>query len=189
VIAVSDELHQLRVAFVVANEGIEESELAEPWGAVLAAGGRPELVAPHPGRVQAVHHLDRTNQFAVDRVTEDARAGDYDAVVLPGGVLTSDLLRQDAAAVDFIMAMFEQGKPVAAICQGAQTLVDGALVEGRTVTSWPALQTDMRNAGATWVDQEVAVCRHGINTLVTSRRTEDLTAFCRAMTEVFAEAC
>ena len=100
----SDELHQLRVAFVVANEGIEESELAEPWGAVLAAGGRPELVAPHPGRVQAVHHLDRTNQFAVDRVTEDARAGDYDAVVLPGGVLTSDLLRQDAAAVNMLLA-------------------------------------------------------------------------------------
>jgi protease I len=183
-----DELHQLRVAFVVANEGIEESELAEPWNAVLAAGGRPELVAPRPGNVQAVHHLDRTKQFAVDRVTEDAQAADYDAVVLPGGVLTSDLLRQDAAAVDFIMAMFEQGKPVAAICQGARTLVDGALVEGRTMTSCPSLQTDMRNAGATWVDEEVTVCRHGINTLVTSRRTEDLSAFCRTITQVFSEA-
>ena len=185
----SDELHQLRVAFVVANEGIEESELIEPWSEVLAAGRRPELVAPLAGNVQSVHHLDRAKQFAVDRVTEDARAADYDAVVLPGGVLTSDLLRQDAAAVDFIMAMFEQGKPVAAICQGAQTLVDGALVEGRTLTSWPALQTDMRNAGATWVDEEVAVCRQGINTLVTSRRAEDLAVFCRTMTEVFSQAC
>lgn len=182
-------LQHFRVAFVVANEGVEEAELTEPWSAVIAAGGSPELVAPRPGRVQAMRRWEMADQFPVDRITEDARAADYDAVVLPGGVANPDLLRQDAAAVDFIMAMFEKGKPVAAICHGAQTLVDGALVEGRTLTSWPSLQTDLRNAGATWVDQEVAVCRQGINTLVTGRRPEDLTAFCRTFTQVFSEAC
>ena len=182
-----DELNGKRVAFVVANEGIEQVELSEPWRAVLDAGGRPELVAPKPGQAQAMHHLDKGDRFPVDRITDEARAADYDAVVLPGGVANPDQLRQDAAAVDFIMSMFEKGKPVAAICHGPWTLVDGDLVDGRTLTSWPSLQTDLRNAGANWVDREVAVCRDGINVLVTSRKPADLGAFCREITSVFAE--
>ena len=117
-----------------------------------------------------MRHLDRADRFPVDQVTERANAADYDAVVLPGGVANPDRLRTDAAAVDFLMAMFEAGKPVAAICHGPWTLIEGDLVAGRTLTSWPSLQTDLRNAGAYWVDREVVVCRLGINTLVTSRR-------------------
>ncbi len=120
-------------------------------------------------------------------MTDQARAADYDAVVLPGGVANPDRLRTDAAAVDFLMAMFEAGKPVGAICHGPWTLIEGDLVAGRTVTSWPSLQTDLRNAGAYWVDREVVVCRNGINTLVTSRKPDDLGAFCRQLTELRAD--
>lgn len=183
----ASELKDVRVAFVVANEGIEQVELSEPWKAVVEAGGRPDLIAPKPGDAQAMHHLDKADRFPVDRITEDARAEDYDAVVLPGGVANPDQLRGDAPAVDFIMSMFEKGKPVAAICHGPWTLIDGDLVCGRTVTSWPSLQTDLRNAGATWVDEEVKVCRDGINVLITSRKPDDLKAFCREITRVFAE--
>jgi protease I len=179
-------LRDVRVAFVVANEGIEEIELLQPWRAVVDAGGRAEVVAPQPGMVETMRHLDRADRFPVDRSTEAARAGDYDAAVLPGGVANPDRLRTDAAAVDFLMAMFEAGKPVAAICHGPWTLIEGDLVAGRTVTSWPSLRTDLRNAGAYWVDREVVVCREGINTLVTSRRPDDLDAFCRAFTTAFA---
>jgi protease I len=182
---VRHDLDNTTVAFLVANEGIEEIELLEPWQAVVNAGGRPELVAPRPGLVETMRHLDRADRFPVDRVTEDVSARDYDAVVLPGGVANPDQLRQDAAAVDFLMAMFEASKPVAAICHGPWTLIDGGLVGGRTVTSWPSLQTDLRNAGATWIDREVVVCRDGINTLVTSRRPDDLTAFCAAFVREF----
>ena len=122
------------------------------------------------------------------RSPSGASAGDYDAVVLPGGVANPDALRTDAAAVDFLMAMFEAGKPVAAICHGPWTLIEGDLVAGRTLTSWPSLQTDLRNAGAYWVDREVVVCRLGINTMVTSRKPEDLGAFCREMVAAFAPA-
>jgi protease I len=184
----TNELKNVRVAFVVANEGIEEIELLEPWQAVINAGGTPELVAPESGMVETMRHLNRADRFPVDRLTGEVAAADYDAVVLPGGVANPDLLRQDAAAVDFIMAMFEAGKPVAAICHGPWTLIEGDLVCGRTVTSWPSLQTDLRNAGATWVDKEVAVCRDGINTIITSRKPDDLTAFCREFTTVFAES-
>jgi protease I len=182
------DLENTRVAFVVANEGIEEIELLEPWQAVINAGGEPELIAPKRGLVETMRHLDRADRFPVDRTTGEVSADEYDAIVLPGGVANPDLLRQDAAAVDFIMAMFEAGKPLAAICHGPWTLIEGDLVCGRTVTSWPSLQTDLRNAGATWVDREVAVCHDGINTLVTSRKPADLTAFCQAFTQVFAEA-
>ena len=131
-----------------------------------------------------MRHLDRADRFPVDQVTEQARAADYDAVVLPGGVANPDQLRTDAPAVDFLMAMFEAGKPVAAICHGPWTLIEGDLVAGRTLTSWPSLQTDLRNAGAYWVDRDVVVCRLGINTLVTSRQPDDLDAFCREITAV-----
>jgi protease I len=184
----TDELHDVRVAFVVANEGIEQSELLRPWRAVADAGGRASLVAPQPGMVETMRHLDRADRFPVDEVTERVRAADYDAVVLPGGVANPDHLRQDAAAVDFLMAMFEAGKPVAAICHGPWTLVEGDLVAGRTLTSWPSLQTDLRNAGAYWVDRDVVVCRLGINTLVTSRKPDDLGVFCREMVAAFAPA-
>jgi deglycase len=183
----SEQLAGVRVAFVVANEGIEQVELTEPWRAVMEAGGRPALIAPQSGVAQAMHHLDLADSFPVDRITESARADDYDAVVLPGGIANPDLLRQDAPAVDFLMWMFEKGKPVAAVCHGPRTLIDGDLVWGRTVTSEPSMQTDLRNAGATWVDKAVTVCRDGINVLVTGRRPTDLGAFCHAMTGVFAE--
>jgi len=184
----TNELNDRRVAFVVANEGIEEIELLHPWRAVVDAGGTAELVAPQPGMVETMRHLDRADRFPVDQVTERASAGDYDAVVLPGGVANPDRLRRDAAAVDFIMAMFERGKPLAAICHGPWTLIEGDLVCGRTMTSWPSIASDLRNAGANWVDEEVVVCREGINTIITSRQPADLDAFCREMTGVFAES-
>jgi protease I len=183
---VTDELHDVRVAFVVANEGIEEIELLQPWRAVVDAGGSAELVAPQSGMVETMRHLDRADRFPVDQITERASAADYDAVVLPGGVANPDHLRTDGAAVDFLMAMFEAGKPLAAICHGPWTLIEGDLVAGRTLTSWPSLQTDLRNAGAYWVERDVVVCRLGINTLVTSRGPDDLGAFCREMTTAFA---
>jgi protease I len=183
----TNELENVRVAFVVANEGIEQIELSEPWKAVVNAGGKPELVAPKPGLAGTMQHLEQSGRFPVDRVTEKAVAADFDAVVLPGGVANPDQLRQDAPAVDFLMSMFEAGKPVAAICHGPWTLIEGDLVCGRTMTSWPSLQTDLRNAGATWVDKEVHVCRDGINVLITSRQPSDLGAFCREITSVFAE--
>lgn len=181
-----NELAHRRVAFVVANEGIEQAELLAPWQAVADAGGDPQLVAPDAGMVETMCHLDRSDRFPVDLVTDETRADDFDAVVLPGGVANSDRLRTDAAAVDLLMAMFEAGKPVAAICHGAWPLVEGDLVAGRTVTSWPSLQSDLRNAGAYWVDREVVVCRQGINTMVTSRGPDDLAPFCRNLVDVFA---
>ncbi len=182
------ELLNTRIAFVVANEGVEESELLRPWQAVADAGAVPQLVAPEPGTVETMHGLDRAGRFPVDQVTDRARALDYDAVVLPGGLANSDLLRTDAAAVDLLMAMFEAGKPVAAICHGQLTLIEGDLVAGRTVTSSPSLQSDLRNAGAYWVDRDVIVCRQGINTLVTGRGPEDLDLFCEKLVDVCASA-
>ncbi len=179
----------IRVAFVVANEGIEQVELTEPWRAVLAAGGRPELIAPARGEAQAMNHLDRADRFEVDRTTEEVRPEDYDAVVLPGGVANPDQLRLDTAAVRFVRSMFAAGKPTAAICHGPWTLVEGDLVDGRTLTSWPSLRTDIRNAGGRWVDVEVQVCTDGPNVLVTSRKPDDLKAFCAQMVEVFADGC
>jgi len=175
-----------RIAFVVANHGVEEMELVQPWQAVLDAGGRPDLVAPRSGLIETMHDLDRADRFPVDQVTDHACAADYDGAVLPGGVANPDRLRTDAAAVDFLMALFEAGKPVAAMRHGASTLIEGDLVTGRTVTSWPSLQTDLRNAGAHWVDRDVVVCRRGINVLVTGRGPNDLGAFCQAVTGVFS---
>lgn len=181
----ANELEHTKVAFVVSNEGIEQAELLRPWQAVSDAGGDPQLVAPNAGMVETMCHLDRADRFPVDLVTDEAHAEDFDAVVLPGGVANSDRLRTDAAAVDFLMAMFEAGKPVAAICHGAWPLVEGDLVAGRTVTSWPSMQSDLRNAGAYWVDRDVVVCRQGINTMVTSRGPGDLAPFCRNLVDVF----
>ncbi len=177
----ADVLDSVRVAFLVANRGIEEAMLVRPWQAVVDAGAEAELLAPAEGLAQMVRKCTPVTRFPVDRVTDDARAADYDAAVLPGGVANADELRTDAAAVDFLMAMFEASKLVAAVSHGVSPLIDGDLVSGRTVTSCPSLQTDLRNARAVWVDREVVVCRRGINTLVTSRRPEDLGAFCRQL--------
>jgi protease I len=185
---VTNELKNVRVAFVVANEGIEQCELIGPWKAVMNAGGKPDLVAPKPGLAGTMQHLEKAGRFPVDRLTKEARIDDYDAVVLPGGVANPDLLRQDAAAVGFLTAMCQAGKPVAAICHGPWVLIEGDLVAGRTVTSWPSLQTDLRNAGATWVDEDVHVCRRGPNALITSRKPDDIFVFCREITSVFAES-
>lgn len=175
------------VAFLVAPEGVEEPELTSPWQAVVEAGGTPRLVSTRPGKVQAFNHLDRGDVFEVDDVVAEASALDYDALVLPGGVANPDALRLDPSAVAFVRDFFGQHKPVAAICHAPWLLIEAGAVEGRTVTSWPSLRTDLTNAGATWVDEEVKVCTGGPNTLVTSRRPDDLAAFGDTLVSEFAK--
>jgi protease I len=171
-----------RIAFLATN-GVEQVELTEPWKAVEQAGGKPELISLEEGEIQGFEHLDKGDTFSVDRAVGDADAGDYDGLVLPGGVANPDFLRADEDAVRFTRAFFEAGKPVAAICHGPWTLIDAGVVRGRTVTSWPSLETDLRNAGAEWVDEEV----HVDSGLVTSRKPEDLPAFCDKLVEEFCE--
>ena len=173
-----------KIAFVVANEGVEEVELTEPWAAVEQAGGRPELIAPEGGEVQAFNHLDKGDTFAVDKRIEQARPEEYDGLVLPGGVANPDQLRTVPRAVEFLREFFSEGKPVGVICHGPWTLVEADLVRDRTRTSWPSLRSDIRNAGGNWVDEEVVV-DHG---LVSSRKPDDLPAFCAKILEEFAEA-
>jgi protease I len=174
------------VVFLVANEGIEQVELTASWRAVEQAGGRPVLVAPEAGSAQALHHLDKGDTFDVDRTTADLKVDDYVGIVLPGGVANPDALRLDEPAVSFVSSFFAAGKPVAAICHASWTLVEADVVRGRRLTSWPSLRTDLRNAGADWVDEEVVVCTAGPNTLVTSRKPDDLDAFCSTVVGVFA---
>ncbi|MFF4160327.1 type 1 glutamine amidotransferase domain-containing protein [Streptomyces sp. NPDC001678] len=174
----------MRIAFLVAPEGVEQIELTDPWRAVQDAGGSPELVSTKPGRVQAFHHLDKADTFAVDAsLDDDARPDDYALLVLPGGLANPDALRLDERAVAFVQAFFAAGKPVAAICHAPWILVEAGVVDGRTLTSWPSLRTDIRNAGGNWVDEQVVVCGNGPNTLITSRRPKDLKAFDTALTE------
>jgi protease I len=174
---VADELRGKTIAFLTANEGVEQVELTEPWHVVEEAGGTPQLLAPDGGQVQAFNHLDKADTFAVDRQVGKASVADYDALVLPGGVANPDNLRTHDEAVSFVRQFVDAGKPVAVICHGPWTLIEAAVVEGRTLTSWPSLQTDLRNAGATWVDEEVQVCTEGPNVLISSRRPDDLKAF------------
>jgi protease I len=172
------------IAFLMANEGVEQIELTEPWRAVEEAGGRPRLIAPDANKkVQAFNHLDKADTFVVDMATNEANPDDFDGMVLPGGVANPDELRTDKAAVEFTKGMFDARKPVAAICHGPWTLVEAGVLKGRTITSWPSIQTDVRNAGGNWVDEEV----HVDNGLVTSRKPDDLPAFCKKMVEEFAE--
>jgi protease I len=173
-----------KIAFAVAPEGIEQVELTEPWKAVEQAGGTPQLVSTEKGSVQAFNHLDKAETFDVDATFEDATAEDFDGLVLPGGVANPDALRMDESAVAFIKGFFDEGKPVAAICHAPWTLVEADVVRGRRVTSWPSLQTDLRNAGATWVDEELVVDGN----LVTSRKPDDLPAFCSAVVGQYADA-
>ncbi len=181
----ADELRGKRIAFLIANEGVEQVELTEPWQAVEQAGGTPELLAPESGEAQAFNHLDKGDTFQVQRTVGEAEAGDYDGLVLPGGVANPDQLRTIPEAVQFVSAMFGAGKPVAVICHGPWTVVEADLVRGRTLTSWPSLQTDIRNAGGTWVDKEVQVCTSGPNVLITSRKPDDLPAFCAEAVRAF----
>ncbi|MET3987892.1 type 1 glutamine amidotransferase domain-containing protein [Streptomyces sp. PvR034] len=177
----------MRVAFLTAPEGVEEIELTRPWKAVLDAGWSPRLVSTEPGTVQAMRHLDKAGTYAVDRVLTGRTDESFDALVLPGGVANPDALRVSEAAVAFTRAFFEAGKPVAAICHAPWTLVEADVVRGRTLTSWPSLATDIRNAGGTWVDEQVHICRAAPATLVTSRNPDDLDAFCAALVKVFGD--
>jgi protease I len=178
----SNELQGKTIAFAVATEGIEQVELTEPWKAVEQAGGTPKLVSVETGKVQAFNHLDKADTFEVDVTFESTSAGDFDGLVLPGGVANPDALRANQQAVDFIGSFVQADKPVAVICHGPWTLVEADVVRGRTLTSWPSLKTDLRNAGATWVDQEVVVDGR----LVSSRKPDDLPAFCKNLVEVFS---
>jgi protease I len=178
----ANELQGKRIAFL-ATDGVEQIELTDPWTAVKQAGGEPELLSIKDGHIQGFNHLDKGDQFAVDTNVAQADAGDYDGLVLPGGVVNPDSLRMDENAVGFIREFFEQGKPVAAICHGPWTLIDAGVAKGRKVTSWPSLKTDLRNAGADWVDQECVVDRG----LVTSRKPDDLPAFNAKIVEEFGE--
>ncbi|GAA1725146.1 type 1 glutamine amidotransferase domain-containing protein [Nonomuraea sp. AD125B] len=173
------------IAFLVAPEGVEQVELTEPWKAVKQAGGTPKLISTDSGQIQGFNHLDKADEFAVDDTVDTADPASFDGLVLPGGVANPDFLRMQPAAVRFVHAFFDAGKPVAAICHAPWTLIEADVVRGRTMTSWPSLQTDLRNAGATWVDQEVVVDTEGPNTLVTSRKPDDLKAFCQAATDAF----
>ncbi len=180
----NDALTGKTVAFLVAAEGIEQVELTEPWKAVQEAGGTPRLLSPEAGKVQAFNHLDKADTFEVDVAVKEADVADYDGLVLPGGVANPDALRTDQDAVAFVKDFFTAGKPVAAICHAPWSLVEAGVLSGRRLTSWPSLQTDLRNAGATWVDQEVVVDGN----LVTSRNPDDLPAFNEKLTEMFAQA-
>jgi protease I len=175
-------LQDKKVAFV-ATDGVEQIELTEPWKAVENEGGTPELISIESGEIQGFNHLDKGDMFAVDRTADDAKADEYDGLVLPGGVANPDRLRTDENVVRFVRAFFEAGKPVAVICHGPWTIVEADVVRGRTLTSWPSLKTDIRNAGGTWVDEEV----HVDNGLVTSRKPDDLPAFCDKLVEEICE--
>jgi protease I len=178
----------VQIAFLVAPEGVEQVELTDPWQAVKDAGDTPVLVSTEPGEIQAFNHLDKADTFPVDRTVADTSAGDYGGLVLPGGVANPDFLRMDEKAVAFVRDFFEAGKPVAAICHGPWTLVEADVLRGRTLTSWPSLRTDIRNAGGEWVDEQVKVCGARPSTLITSRKPDDLKAFCEAFTAEFAKA-
>jgi deglycase len=178
-----DRLQGKRIAILVANEGVEQVELTSPRAAVREAGAEVELLALEGEEIQAFNHLDKGETFAPDKPVAEADAGDYDGLVLPGGVANPDQLRTDADAVRFVRSFFEAGKPVGVICHGPWTLIDAGVLDGRTLTSWPSLQTDLRNAGAEWVDEEVHVDRG----LVSSRKPDDLEAFNAKLVEELAE--
>jgi protease I len=168
---------------ILATDGFEQAELEEPRKALDAAGAKTVLISPKEGWIQGFHHHDKADPFPVDVMLRDAKADEYDALLLPGGALNPDQLRMNPEAVAFVRAIAASGKPIAAICHGPWTLVEADVVRGRTMTSWPSIKTDLKNAGANWVDREVVVDRG----LVTSRKPDDIPAFNRKMIEEFGE--
>jgi protease I len=179
----ADELTGTRIAFL-ASDMFEQVELTGPWNALRDAGAELELVSIEAGRVQGFNHYDKADVFSVDRTIDDADAAEYDALVLPGGVGNPDTLRLDHGAVQFVRAFFDLGKPVGAICHAPWLLIEAGVVQGRTLTSWPSLTTDLRNAGAHRIDEEVVIDGQ----LVTSRRPDDIPAFNKALIEVVSRA-
>jgi protease I len=179
----SDRLQGKKIAFLTANEGVEQVELTEPMQAVREAGAEAELLAPEAGVVQAFNHLDKGDTFQADRAVGDADPSEFDGLVLPGGVANPDQLRMKPEALEFVRGFFAAGKPVGAICHAPWTLIEAGVTKGRTLTSFPSLRTDLRNAGAEWVDEEV----HVDQGLVSSRKPDDLEAFNAKIVEEFAE--
>ncbi len=178
----ANELQGKRIAFLAAD-GVEQVELTEPWKAVKNAGADVELLSIKEGEIQGMNHMDKGDTFPVDRHVSAADPTDYDGLVIPGGVANPDFLRMDEDAVRFTRRLFEQGKPVGSICHGPWLLVEAGVLPGRTVTSWPSLKTDIENAGGTWTDSECQIDRG----LVTSRKPDDLPAFCAKLVEEFGE--
>ena len=178
-----EKLSGKKVAFLMANEGVEQVELTEPLEALRGCGAEVELLAPEAGEIQAFNHLDKAHTFPVDRAVGEADPSAYDGLVLPGGVANPDILRTEEEALRFVRDFFASGKPVGAICHAPWTLIDAGVVEGRTLTSWPSLETDLRNAGAEWVAEEV----HVDQGLVTSRKPDDLEAFVSKVLEELSE--
>jgi protease I len=181
-IEMAADLSGKRVA-ILAADGVEQVELIEPRKAVEEAGADVELVSLQAGEIQGFDHLDHGEKFKVDKAVSDASADDYDALLLPGGVANPDFLRADDDAVAFVRAFADAKKPIGVICHGPWTLIDAGVAKGRTITSWPSLQTDLRNAGANWVDEAVVVDEG----LVSSRKPGDLPAFCAKVVEEFCE--
>jgi protease I len=178
----ANELQGKKIAFI-ATEGVEQVELTEPWKAVKEAGAEPELISMTDEEFQAWNHFDKSDPFKPDKTAEEAQVGDYDGLVLPGGVANPDQLRTDENVVSFIRDFAASGKPIGVICHGPWTLIEAGVLKGRKITSWPSLQTDLRNAGAEWVDEEVVVDAG----LVSSRKPDDLPAFNAKIIEEFAE--
>ena len=177
------DLNGKKIAILTANEGVEQVEYTEPRKALEHAGATVELIAPEKGEVQMFEHLDKAETFRADKAVSDASADDYDGLMLPGGVANPDNLRTHPEVIGFVQGFVNAGKPIAAICHAPWTLVEADAVKGRTLTSWPSLQTDIRNAGGKWVDEEVVVDQG----LVTSRKPDDLPAFNDKMIEELVE--
>jgi protease I len=168
---------------IVATDGFEQSELTQPLDALRAAGARVDVVSPKNGAIQGMQHHDKGDKIKVDRTLGTVKPEEYDALVLPGGVANPDALRIDEQAVRFVQHFVDSGKPIAAICHGPWTLIETGCVTGKKMTSWPSLRSDLTNAGAKWVDEQVV--RDG--TLVTSRKPDDLPAFCKEIIDMIAE--
>jgi protease I len=172
-----------KIVAIIAADMVEQIELIEPRKALEEAGAKTYLISMKPGEIQGFNHFDKADKHKVDKTIEEADASDYDALMIPGGVGNPDQMRGDENMVRFTRDFFEQGKPVAAICHAPWMLIEAGVVSGRTITSWPTLQTDIRNAGGEWVDKEVVVDQG----LVTSRKPDDIPAFNKKMIEEFAE--
>lgn len=181
-----DRLTGMSVAFLVATEGTERVELTEPWEAVTREGGRPILISTKAGEATLFNHFDSGGTWPVDVVVDQARPEEYGGLVLPGGVANADYLRMSEPAIGFVRDLVNSGKPVAVICHGPWSLVEADVLRDRTITSFPSLQTDIRNAGGNWVDREVVIDENGPNVLISSRRPSDLPAFCEALVEQFS---